>query len=248
LNKLAVLAFALLVFFSTMLWYLANGSLNEYLKSQVELQGHYYSGQTTTLNLAEFSTSTGITTFKQLNLTNVNNYQVQHALVIDKAQIELSVNQSSHLLLNINKLSINKLTLNLEQQPNEETNIEKLIQKITLKLAKDYPEFYPEISAKLYAENNPELSADKYAKSHPQAAPMVEHTKQKKKRGKPQQRIFISTINIKTLELNSLIDGVANSIQKHDVSISAIGNKDGFATNQIGGEILLHLLNLVNDT
>jgi len=245
LNKLAILAFTLLVFFSTMLWYLANGSLNEYLKSQVELQGYYYSGQTTTLDLAEFSPQTGITTFDQLNLTNLNNYQAQHVLVIDKAQVELSQNENSQLLLTISKVSINKLTLNLEQKPNEETNIEKLTQRIRLKLANDYPQLYPEISAKLYAENNPELSADKYAASHPQSGPMVEHTKQKKKRDKPQQKIIISAINIKTIELNTIENGVTNSITKHNVNISTVGNKEGFEKNQIGGEFLLRLLNLV---
>jgi len=244
LNKLGALAFALLLFFSTMLWYLANGSLNEYLKSQVELQGHYYSGQTTTLNLADFAADTGITTFNQLSLRNLNNYQVQHALIIDEAQVKLSANQSSHLLVTISKVSINKLILNIEKKSSDDSNIKKLIQNVTLKLAKDYPEFYPAISAKLYAENNPELSAEKYAQSHPQAGPIITHTKQKKKRGKPQQKIVISTIHIKTLELNTIQEGIINSTQKHDVNISAIGGKEGFEANQIGGEVLRHLLNL----
>jgi len=228
-----------------MLWYLANSSLNEYLKSQVELQGYYYSGQTTTLDLANFSPNTGIATFNQLNLDNLKDYQAQHALVIDEALVELSPNQHSHLLITISKVSINKLTLNIEQNKNTNNNIEQLIEKITSTLATDYPETYPAISAKLYAKNNPELSAEKYAKNHPQAGPIIEHTKQKKKRGKPQQKIIISAIHIKTLELNTFQQGIISSTQKYNVNISAIGGKEGFETNQLGGEILLNLLSLV---
>jgi len=244
LNKLAILAFALLLFFSTMLWYLANGSLNEYLKSQVELQGQYYSSQTTTLNSASFSANTGIANFNQIRLNNLNSYQAQHALVIDEVKAELSTNKRSPSLVIINKLSINKLTLNIEENTDKKINLEEMIQQITLTLANDYPEFYPSISAKLYAENNPELSAEKYAESHPQSGPIIEHTKQKKKRGKQQQKIAISAINIKNLELNTIKNGVINSTQKHDVNISSIGGSVGINKNQLGGEILLHLLSL----
>jgi len=244
LNKLAVLAFSLLIFFSTMLWYLANGSLNEYLKSQVELQGHYYSGQTTSVKLANYATNAGIATFQQLSLNNFENTQTPHALEIDEAQVKVSMPQSRHLLTIIDNITINKLTLNVVQNKGEKTNITQLIQQITLQLANDYPEFYPTISAKLYAKKNPELNAQSYAKSHPQAGPIIEHTTPKKKRGKPQQKIAILTINIKTLELNTTQNDVTTSTKKYDVNISSIGNKEGLVINQLGGELLLHLLNL----
>jgi hypothetical protein len=246
LNKLAVLAFTLLLFFSTMLWYLASGSLNDYLKSQIELQGHYYSGQKTTLTLADFSSNTGIASFKQINLSNLGDYQTQQALMIDEAQVELATQQDQYLLTKINKITINKLSLNIEQKNDGLSNIKQLIEQVSLTLANDYPELYPAISAKIYAAKNPDLNAEKYAKSHPQAGPIIEHTKQKKKRSKPQQKIIISAININTLELNMLQDGVTNSIQKHNIEIPTIGGSEGLVTNQLGGEILLHLLKLAN--
>ena len=230
-----------------MLWYLANGSLNEYLKSQIELQGHYYSGQETTLALADFSSNTGTATFNQLSLANLNLYQAQHAFFIDEIHVELSTNQRHHLLTEINKITINKLTLNIEQKADGISNVEQLIKKISLKLAQDYPELYPVISAKIYAENNPELNAEKYAEKNPQSGPIIEHTTLKKKRGKPQQKIIISTINIKNLELNSIQSGSTNSTLKHNIMIKPIGGIEGLVVNQIGGEILLHLLKLANE-
>ena len=114
-----------------MLWYLANGSLNEYLKSQIELQGHYYSGQQTSLALADFSSNTGIATFNQLSLANLSLYQAQHALIIDEIHVELSTNQRQQLSTEINEVTINKLTLNIEHKADGISNVEQLIQKVS---------------------------------------------------------------------------------------------------------------------
>ena len=79
-----------------------------------------------------------------------------------------------------------------------------------------------------------------------QAGPIIEHTTQKKKRGKPQQRIIISAIKIKNLELNIIQADSANLIKEHNINIAGIGGKEGMVINQLGGEILLHLLKLTN--
>lgn len=240
-----MLAFTLLLFFSTMLWYLANGSLNEYLKSQIELQGHYYTGQKTTLAIADFSSSTGIASFNQLNLANLDGYHAQHLLVIDKVDAALSA-KTQDLLTEINEITINKLILNIEYKADGVSNVSEIIQKVSLMLAHDYPELYPEISAKIYAENNPDLNAEKYAEQHPQTGPIIEHTKPKKKRGKPQQKLMISSIKIKALELNTINFDSKSTIQKYDVTIETTLFSEGLVVNQIGGEILLHLLKLAN--
>jgi hypothetical protein len=243
LNKLAVVAFALLLFFSTMLWYLANNSLNEYLASQITLQGHYYTGQITTVTQADFSTNSGIATFKGIHLANIEHYQAKNAFTIDEISVELSPTQSQAKLTNIHKVTLNKLTLNIEKT-DQGTNIDKLIENITTKLAKDYPQQYPQISAKLYAENHPDLNAIEYAKKHPQAGPIVEHTESKKARGKPQQKIKIAAIHIKNLEINTIESGTTKTILKNNIKLSAIGEQGGLTLNQIGGEILLSLLNV----
>lgn len=246
LNKLAVLAFTLLLFFSTMLWYLANGSLNEYLKSQIELQGSYYTKQTTTLALANFSASNNSATFSQLHLQNKPNSQASHAIIIDQAYAELSVTPSQPLLTTIEKITIDTLIVNIEQKRGEKSNIEQLTNNISLILANDFPELYPAISAKIYAEKNPELNADAYAKKHLQAGAIVEHTKRKTSRSKPIQKIIINGFYINTLILNAISNGTAHSIKKHNIKLAAIGGSDGLVLNQLGGEVLLHLLQLAN--
>ncbi len=242
MNKLAILAFTLLVFFSTMLWYLANGSLNEYLKSQIELQGHYYSGQSTNVISSDFSPNTGIALLEQLSIGNLQ--QAQSILTIDQAKVILSRVQSDKQLTHIDNITINTLKLNIETIADNKTNIDALIEQISLTLASDYPELYPAISAQIYAAKNPDLNAEEYAKKHPEAGPIVEHTTSKNSRGKPQQKMTITAIHINTLELNLIQDNHATLTEQKDIKISAIGGKSGMVINQIGGEILLSLLNL----
>jgi hypothetical protein len=244
LNKLAVLAFTLLVFLSSMLWFLANGSLNEYINSQIQLQGHYYSDQKTTLDLADFSSSTGTGEFKNLSLLNLSDYQAEHAVIIDAAYISLLRQPTEPLLTTIKEITINKLTLNSETILGKTSNIDQLIERVNNKLAHDFPELYPDISAKIYAKNNPQLNAEEYAQNNPQAGPIIEHTKAKKKRGKPKEKINISTITIKTVELNSINNGLAKKTLFHDVKLTTIGGKHGIIINQLGGEVLLALLSL----
>lgn len=245
MNKLAVLAFSLLLFFSTMLWYLANGSLNEYLKSQIVLQGEYYSGQKAVISLVDYSPDSNITMMKGLTLANLDTYQANNVLEIDKIQIDLSENQNQRLMTKISKVTINKLTLNVEQTK-ENNNIEQLIKKISSKLANDYPQLYPQISAEIYAKNNPELNAEQYSKDNPQAGPIIEHTKKKKSRGKALAKVIISAISINHLELNTMVNGVSSTIQKRNVNVGAIGDSEGLVGNQLGGEVLLNLLKLAD--
>ncbi len=148
------------------------------------------------------------------------------------------------LVTQINQMSIDNLTINIEQKSGNESNVEQLIKTVSLKLAHDYPKHYPAISAKIYAANNPSLNADEYAKNHPQTAPIIEPNKPEKTRVKPQQRIAIEAITIKTVTLNTIkLDGI-DTVQLHDIKISTPSLNEGYVSNQLGGELLLTFLSL----
>ena len=227
-----------------MLWFLANESLNEYINSQIKLQGHYYSGQKTTVDLADFSSSTGTGEFKNLSLLNLSDYQAKHAVIIDAAYIALLEQPTQPLLTTIKNITINKLTLNNETTPGKTSNINQLIERVSNTLAHDFPELYPDISAKIYAKNNPQLNAEEYAQNNPQAGPIIDHTKAKKKQGKPKEKINISTVTINTVELNIINNGLTKKTLIHNLKLTTIGGDQGIVINQLGGEVLLALLNL----
>lgn len=248
MNKLAVLALTILISLSTLLWYLANQSLNEYLKSQIELQGSYYSGQKTHVDTAVFSSSTAIGEFQNFSLLNLDGQQAKYAMIIDEAHVALLTPPTQPLLTTIKVITVNKVTINSEETSDKISNINQLISVVSSTLAHDYPELYPNISAKIYAKKNPKLDAEKYALDNPQAGPIIEHTQPKKSRGKPQEKINISSITINTVEINTIKNGVAEKRLLHDVKIPAIGGNQGIITNQLGGEVLLALLGLASQS
>ena len=64
------------------------------------------------------------------------------------------------------------------------------------------------------------------------------------KKEKPQQKIAISAITIKTVTLNTIkLDGI-DTVQLHDIKISIPNLNEGYVSNQLGGELLLTFLSL----
>jgi hypothetical protein len=184
LNKLAVLAFALLLFFSTMLWYLANGSLNEYLKSQVLLQSNYYSGQQAQLLKATYSAENGSTQFDDFLLNNIDGLSQPLFLSIDKITAQLAQIPSSQLnspsiqkktttVVHVQKVTIDHLTAWSEIDFSGKSNLDTLLMKVNSQLATDYPALYANISAKMYAQKHPELNAELIENDSKKVSPVL---------------------------------------------------------------------------
>lgn len=183
MNKLAVLAFALLMFFSTMLWYLANGSLNDYLKSQVTLQSQYYLGQNAHLESADFSADKGITVFTNLSISNtkgssspllfsINNISASLAQQAVQQLNSPSIQNKTTTLVHITSVKLDHLqawseNVSIDKDSHiYQTNLEASLQRVVATLANDYPASYPEISAKIYAEKYPERSESLVKEKH----------------------------------------------------------------------------------
>lgn len=191
MNKLAVLAFTLLLLLSAMSWYLAKGSVNDYLRSQITLQGHYYSGQQTNVAQTNFIAEKNSAVFSKITLANVEGYAQEFALTVDEVTAKLvsphDKSQPHQLkdglrtsqIVTLSKLTLKTVTINIEQRTNNQgtnnkstnnkNNITELIERVSLQLATDYPALYPKLAAKLYAEQNPDLNAEQY--SEPNAKP-----------------------------------------------------------------------------
>jgi hypothetical protein len=259
LNKLAVLAFSLLIFFSTMLWYLANGSLNEYLKSQVLLQSQYYSGQNALLLNANYTADKGQTTFEQFSISNLNGLSQPQLLTLDKVIAQLAQVASTRLnspslqnknitVLNIEKLTLGKLHVWSEQTIDGKNNFAVLLKRVSEQLALDYPALYPNISAKLYAKEHPELDAsediaylEKQTGSQPvetnKAVIAAKEAKQKKLLlGKAQTRALITSIVIEELKLTTIENNKSITKNFSNIELGQIGDENGLDSNQLGGE------------
>lgn len=271
MNKLAVLAFSILSFCSVMLWYLASGSLNEYLKSQVTLQGQYYTEQHARLVAASFSSETGISQFKGFYLSNHSAFAQPWLLTIESIESQLapvplkelngpSIAKKTTTIVQIEKVSLNNVVVWLEYNHDNPTNIELILNRVQHKLATDYPALYPELSAKLYAQKHPERDAgdvessihrpeqgieDGMLKQTFQPTKAVIESKkikeQKRLLGKAITRVEINSIIINELKLIQIQDNEKTVKVFNDVSLGEIGDENGLASNQVGGEVLKRL-------
>jgi len=268
LNKLAVLAFALLLFFSTMLWYLANSSLNDYLKSQVILQSNYYSSQEAKLLSASYSDTTGITHFTDFSLSNVSGFTHSLLLKVDNINAQLakvptrqldspSIQKKTTTIVHVEELRLGSLQAwseVLKDSDSTETNLDVLLEQVNSKLATDYPALYPQISAERYAKMYPERS-EKLALTTLENSPKVQQiennqaiiaskeAKQKKRLlGKAITRVKISSVIIDELTLNVTKNNQTQTKQFKNIQLGSFGNENGLESNQLGGELLKQIL------
>lgn len=266
MNKLAVLAFALLSFFSFMLWYLANNSLNDHLKSQVILQSKYYSLLDAQLMSADFSKETGILAFSQYQLTNAESFNHPLFISIDTINAQLakqptrqldspSIQKKTTTLVHIESLKFSNVAIWIEKDSSGISNVEQTLKQVRTHLAIDYPALYPEFSAELYAKKHPDRNETAILASQPQENQEVKEVEtnqaiiaskaakqEKRLLGKALTRVKIDAIIIDTLTLHTVHDGQVVTTVLNQVSLDALGNKKGLATNQLGGEILRRLL------
>ena len=268
MNKLAVLAFALLLFFSTMLWYLANSSLNDYLKSQVILQSNYYSSQEAKLLSASYSDTTGITHFTNFSLSNIvgsiqplllraDNINAQLAKVPTRQLNSPSIQKKTTTIVHVEELRLGSLQAwseVIKTNNSSQTNLQVLLDQVNTKLATDYPALYPQISAELYAKRYPERSEklalealetkpNEQAVENNQAVIASNEAKQKKRLlGKAITRVKISSVIIDELTLTVIHETKTQTKQFKNIQLGSFGNENGLESNQMGGELLKQIL------
>lgn len=268
MNKLAVLALTLLLFFSAMLWYFAEQSLNDYLKSQVTLQSHYYSAQEAKLLSADFSNNTGIAKFTSFSLRNIEGFTQPLLLKVDKISAQLvpvpskqldsrSLQKDTTTIVHVKQLRFEHLQAWSEVVNSSETgstNLEVLYTKVNTQLATDYPALYPQKSAELYAKMYPERS-EKLALAALNTVQKVKpvetnkavissnETKQKKRLlGKAKTRVIVTSFIIDELTLTTLKHNQVTTKHFNNVELGPFGDESGLARNQLGGELLRQLL------
>jgi hypothetical protein len=265
LNKLAVLAFAVLLFLSSMMWYLANGSLNDYLKSQILLQSEYYSSQQAVLLSADFSNNTGITRFTDFSLSNIKGLTQPQLFIVDNISAQLavvpthqldapSIQKKTTTIVHVEELRFGNLQAWSELTNSSKTNIDVLFEKISTKLAKDYPALYPQISAEIYAQMYPERSEtlaledldtqQRVQEIETNQAIIASNEAKHKKRllGKAQTRVIITSVIIEQLTLTIIKDNKAVTKHLNNIELGRFGDENGLASNQVGGELLKRIL------
>ena len=252
------------MFFSTMSWYLANGSLNDYLRSQVLLQSKYYTTQAPQLLTANYSPEKGITDFSGFSMANTSGSSQPILFSVEQITAQLapiatsqlsspSIQNKNTTIVHIEKITLSQLAAWSEINIQGQTNIDIVLEKIKTQLASDYPVLYPEISARMYAEKHPErsealalgavvLQAKPQTSEINQAIIASNEAKQKKRiLGKGLTRVIVSSLAIEHLTLTTINGTQQTTTRLEQVDLGGIGNENGIDSNQLGGEILRRL-------
>lgn len=246
MNKLAILAFALLAFFSFMLWYLANGSLNEYLKSQVILQSNYYSKQQATVGNVNFSPETGIVQVNNFSLSDLDDLTQQYLLTIETIEAQLAKIPTSHLngpsiqkktttIVNVASMQLSNVHIALATTSQGKATGEVVLDRIKTQLATDYPAQYPELSAQLYAEQYPErseelaLAAIEKTTTKPASVPETNVAIIASKEAKQRKRLLGKAIT-RVIVQEVTIDKLSISRAHQESNDNMATNKDGSLT------------------
>ena len=170
---------------------------------------------------AEFSSDSGVSQFDGFSLANIAGSKQPGVLLIDKITAQLapvaisqlnspSVSKKTTTIIHIESLTLSHLQAWSENATHDNSNLVVLLNKISLKLAEDYPALYPEISAKHYAKSHPEqnekLALDSHVITTETNQAVIESKAAKKKQrllGKAQIRVIISSIVIEKLTLTN---------------------------------------------
>lgn len=187
MNKLAVLALSLLLFFGAMLWYLADNSLNDFIKSQVIIQGDYYTQQQTQIADVTFTQGTGIGVLHQLRLSN-NDVEQPNILSIDAAKVTFDRKSLNSDLIVIKKIEINQVTVWQKFMSAQNGSTNKLITDNLTQLKHTIAEQLVDI----IPEEKPSLPKPSYVKDDGK----------KSNRGTIKTQIIIENIFVENLQVN----------------------------------------------
>ena len=85
-KKLAAFIIILLLICGGALWFLANGSLNDFIKTQIEVEGSKVTSQQVNVTSVEMKLMEGAGIINGFSLTNPSKYKYKHAFSFEEAK------------------------------------------------------------------------------------------------------------------------------------------------------------------
>ncbi len=127
MNKLATIALIILLSCGGALWFLANGSLNEYIKQQIELVGHNLTEQTVTVNVVNIKPSQGIGMIQGISVANIKGYSQPNIFSLDNIKLDINIKSLLEESIVIDEIVIDKPQFFIEVNKAGQANIKELI-------------------------------------------------------------------------------------------------------------------------
>jgi hypothetical protein len=126
-NKLATIAIIILLACGGALWFLANGSLNEYIKQQIELVGGNLTEQVVLVKAVDIKPSQGMGAILGLSVGNVKGYSQPNIFSLDNIKLDINIESLLDEPIVIDEVLIDKPQFFIEVNKNGQANVKDLL-------------------------------------------------------------------------------------------------------------------------
>jgi len=156
-NKLVPLIIIVLLTCGGALWFLANGSLNDYIKQQIESVGSNLTAQTVTVASVDMRLGEGAGTINNFKIASPSKYSYPHLFSLETITLDINLKSLADDPIIIDAIIINDPQAFVEITQNGSSNIKDVLDAIT----KNIPESSTSDDSKETARTEPNIRVNK---------------------------------------------------------------------------------------
>ncbi len=136
MNKLASFVFIILLFCGAALWFLANGSLDDFIKQQIETQGSKLTNQTVLVKNVEMKLTKGSGAINGFSLSNPEKYNYPNAFSFETILLDINISSLTEDTIVIDEIRINNPQAFVELSQTGSANLSDILNDIEKNLPK----------------------------------------------------------------------------------------------------------------
>lgn len=136
MNKLASFVIIILLFCGGALWFLASGSLDDFIKQQIETQGSKITNQTVLVKSVEMKLVKGSGAINGFSLSNPKQYKYPHAFSFETILLDINIKSLTEDPIVIDEIRINNPQAFVELAQNGSANLSDILDDIEKNLPK----------------------------------------------------------------------------------------------------------------
>ena len=136
MNKLASFVFIILLFCGAALWFLANGSLDDFIKQQIETQGSKITNQTVLVKSVEMKLTKGSGAINGFSLSNPEKYNYPNAFSFETILLDINISSLTDDTIVIDEIRINNPQAFVELSQTGSANLSDILNDIEKNLPK----------------------------------------------------------------------------------------------------------------
>lgn len=136
MNKLASLVIIVLLFCGAALWFLANGSLDDFIKQQIQTQGSKITNQTVLVKNVEMKLTSGSGAINGFSLSNPKEYKYPHAFSFETVLLDINIKSLTEDPIVIDEIRINNPQAFVELTQSGKANLKDILDEVEKNLPK----------------------------------------------------------------------------------------------------------------